>query len=397
MGSTETKEPMKILHTSDWHLGHLLYGADRGEEQAAMMDQMEAILQEERPDALIVSGDIFHTSQPSASIQTFFTESVMRLCAAVPGMTVVIIAGNHDSASRHEVTKVLWETQGVHMLGSVDKDHLEDLIVEVPGKGFVVAVPYLNERSIPDGFYQSLLDLAASRNGENLPVVMAAHLTVSGSDFTGHEDVREVTVGGIDGVDLATLGTGYDYLALGHIHRPQTLPGSDNRARYSGTPIAISFDEAYSHSVSVVEIAAHGDRPEIRTIEILNPCPLVTLPTKGFGPWEEVKALLERFPKDKPAYMRLNVEVDDYLPKSAQEDARALLKDTPVKFTYINTHRKGTAAGTRNGVTVAEFQAMSPLSVAEMYARDSGLAFEEDLKKLFREAEAQVEQEKRNN
>lgn len=362
-----------------------------------MMDQMEAILQEERPDALIVSGDIFHTSQPSASIQTFFTESVMRLRAAVPGMTVVIIAGNHDSASRHEVTKVLWETQGVHMLGSVDKDHLEDLIVEVPGKGFVVAVPYLNERSIPDGFYQSLLDLATSRNGENLPVVMAAHLTVSGSDFTGHEDVREVTVGGIDGVDLATLGTGYDYLALGHIHRPQTLPGSDNRARYSGTPIAISFDEAYSHSVSVVEIAAHGDRPEIRTIEILNPCPLVTLPTKGFGPWEEVKALLERFPKDKPAYMRLNVEVDDYLPKSAQEDARALLKDTPVKFTYINARRKGTAAGTRNGVTVAEFQAMSPLAVAEMYARDSGLAFEEDLKKLFREAEAQVEQEKRNN
>ena len=388
---------MKILHTSDWHLGHLLYGADRGEEQAAMMDQMEAILQEERPDALIVSGDIFHTSQPSASIQTFFTESVMRLRAAVPGMTVVIIAGNHDSASRHEVTKVLWETQGVHMLGSVDKDHLEDLIVEVPGKGFVVAVPYLNERSIPDGFYQSLLDLATSRNGENLPVVMAAHLTVSGSDFTGHEDVREVTVGGIDGVDLATLGTGYDYLALGHIHRPQTLPGSDNRARYSGTPIAISFDEAYSHSVSVVEIAAHGDRPEIRTIEIWNPCPLVTLPTKGFGKWNDVKALLEQFPKDKPAYMRLNVEVDDYLPKSAQEDARALLKDTPVKFTYINARRKGTAAGTRNGVTVAEFQAMSPLAVAEMYARDSGLAFEEDLKKLFREAEAQVEQEKRNN
>ena len=123
----------------------------------------------------------------------------------------------------------------------------------------------------------------------------------------------------------------------------------------------------------------------------------MTLPTKGFGKWDDVKALLEQFPKDKPAYMRLNVEVDDYLPKSAQEDAKALLKDTPVKFTYINARRKGAAAGARNGVTVAEFQAMSPQSVAEMYARDSGLAFEEDLKKLFREAEAQVEQEKRNN
>lgn len=362
-----------------------------------MIDQMEAILREENPDVLIVSGDIFHTSQPSASVQTFFTESVMRMHAAVPGMTIVIIAGNHDSASRHEVTKILWETQGVYMLGSVDKDHLEDLIVEVPGKGFVVAVPYLNERSIPDGFYQSLIDLAASRNGTNLPVVMAAHLTVSGSDFTGHEDVREVTVGGIDCVALSALGKGYDYLALGHIHRPQTLSGSDGRARYSGTPIAISFDEAYSHSVSVVEIASHGDRPTIRTIEILNPRPLVTLPAKGFAPWDEVMALLGQFPKDKPSYLRLNVEVDDYLPKSAEDDAKALLKDTPVKFTYINSRRKGTSTSTRKGVTVAEFQAMNPLTVAKMYAEDSGLTFGDELKDLFREAEAQVEQEKRNN
>lgn len=388
---------MKILHTSDWHLGHLLYGSDRGEEQAAMTEQLKGILQEEKPDTLIVSGDIFHTSQPSASIQTFFTESIMRFHAAVPEMTIIIIAGNHDSASRHEVTKVLWETQGVYMLGSVDKDHLEDLIVEVPGKGFVIAIPYINERSIPDGFYQSLLNLTASRNNENLPVVMAAHLTVSGSDFTGHEDIRDVTVGGIDSVDLATLGTGYDYLALGHIHRPQTLPGSDNRARYCGTPIAISFDEAFSHSVSIVEIASHGERPEIRTIDIRNPRPLVTLPTKGFGKWDDVMELLKQFPKDKPAYLRLNVEVEDYLPKSADADAKALLKDTPVKFTYINSHRRETASGTRKGVTVAEFQAMNPLTVAEMYAKDSGLSFEDELKDLFREAEAQVEQDKRNS
>ena len=389
---------MKILHTGDWHLGHTLYGFDRSEEQAALIDQLEEILREEAPDALVVSGDIFHTPQPSASIQTFFTESVMRLRAAAPDMTVVILAGNHDSASRHEVTKVLWETQGVHMLGSVDKDRLGDLIVEIPGKGFVAAVPYLNERSIPDGFYQSLLDAVASRNGANLPVVMAAHLTVTGSDFTGHEDVvRDVTVGGIDGVPLDSLGTGYDYLALGHIHRPQTLPGSDGRARYSGTPVAVSFDEAYPHSVSLVEIAAHGARPDIRPVEIRNPRPLVTLPARDFADWDTVKALLEAFPKDKPAYLRLNVAVDDFLPKSAEQEARALLKDTPVKFTYINSRRKVTASGPRKGVTVAQFQAMSPLSVAEMYAADSGLTFDDDLKKLFREAEAEVEQDNRHN
>ena len=362
-----------------------------------MIDQLAKILQEEKPDVLIVSGDIFHSYQPSTGIQTFFTESVMRLHDTVPGMPLVIIAGNHDSASKHEISKILWETQDVHMVGSVDKEHLEDLIVEIPGKGFVLAIPYQNDRNIPDGFYQSLLNLVAARNEANLPVVMAAHLTVKGSDFTGHEDVRDVTVGGIDGVDLASLGTGYDYLALGHIHRPQTVPGSNGRARYCGTPIAVSFDETYAHSVSIVEIPAHGETVDIHTVEIKNPRPLVTLPTKGFGRWEDVKALLEAFPKDDQAYIRLNVEVDDYLPKSALEDAKTILRDTPVKFTYINSRRKQAATGSQKSVTVSEFQAMNPLTVAEMFCRDRGIEFDEDLKKLFREAEAQVNSEERNN
>ena len=384
---------MKIIHTSDWHLGHILYGFDRNDEHKAMVDQLEEILTKETPDALLISGDIFHSSQPSAAVQTFFTEAIMRFHTSVPGMTIVIISGNHDSASKHEVSKILWETQNVHMMGSVDKNHLEDLIIEIPGKGWIIAIPYQSDRNIPDGFYQSLLDMVAERNENNLPVVMEAHLTVKGSDFTGHEDVRDVTVGGIDGVDLSVLGTGYDYAALGHIHHQQAIPGSDQRARYSGTPIAISFDEAYAHYVSVVEIATHNDPPVIRPIEIKNPRPLVTLPTKGFGKWDDVKAQLEAFPKDKPAYMRLNVEVDDYLPKSAQEEAKAILKDTPVKFTYINSRRKQVANGKQKNVTVAEFQAMDPLSVAEMYARDKGVEFNDELKKLFHDAESEVKSE----
>lgn len=384
---------MKILHTSDWHLGHTLYGFDRTEEQEAMIDQLEEILKEEKPDALIISGDVFHTSQPSAAVQTFFTKSIMRFHSAVPGMTVVIISGNHDSASKHEVSKILWETQDVYMVGSVDKEHLENLIVKIPGKGWIVAIPYQSDRNIPDGFYQAVLDLVVECNEENLPVVMAAHLTVKGSDYTGHEDIHDVTVGGIDGVDLDVLGTGYDYAALGHIHRPQTIPGSNKRARYCGTPIAISFDETYAHSVSVVIIAAHSDTPEIDTIEIKNPRPLVTLPSKGFGKWDDVKGLLEAFPKDQPAYMRLNVEVDDYLPKSAQEEAKAILKDTPIKFTYINSRRKKDDDSNQKSVTVAEFQAMDPLSVAEMYARDKGIEFTDELKQMFRDAESQVKSE----
>ena len=142
---------MRIIHTSDWHLGHVLYGYDRSREQRDMLVRIEEIVGKEKPDALVVSGDVYHTGQPSAAVQKMFTEAVMRLHEACPEMEIVITAGNHDSASKHEVSRILWETQKVNMIGSVDKDNPDKLIVEVAGKGFIVAIPYVNERSMPEG------------------------------------------------------------------------------------------------------------------------------------------------------------------------------------------------------------------------------------------------------
>lgn len=387
---------MKILHTSDWHLGHTLYGKDRSEEQAAMLAKMEDIVRDEPPDALVVSGDIYHTGQPSAAVQTLFTEAVMRIHAACPGMEIVITAGNHDSASKHEISRVLWETQHVHMIGFLDKENSESHIVEVPGKGYIVAVPYINERSLPEGFYQELLDAVAERNTAGLPVVLSAHLTVSGSDFRGHEDVRDFTVGGIDSIEITELGTGYDYAALGHIHRAQTLSGSDGRVRYSGTPLPVSFDETYPHSISVVEIDSHGSVPVIREVEIKNPRPLVNLPMDGFGSWDEVKALVKDFPKGNPAYIRLNVEVDDYLPPDAKMEVETILSGGEARLAVINTRRKASAAAGRKSVTVSEFRSMEPLEVAKLFARDSGIEFTQEMETLFKEVEALVREDERN-
>ena len=211
---------MRIIHTSDWHLGHVLYGYDRSREQRDMLVRIEEIVGKEKPDALVVSGDVYHTGQPSAAVQKMFTEAVMRLHEACPEMEIVITAGNHDSASKHEVSRILWETQKVNMIGSVDKDNPDKLIVEVAGKGFIAAIPYVNERSMPEGFCKSLLDKVAERNTGNLPVVISAHTTVAGCNYTGHEDIRELSVGGIDSVGLEEFGEGYDYIALGHIHKP---------------------------------------------------------------------------------------------------------------------------------------------------------------------------------
>lgn len=400
---------MKILHTSDWHLGHNLYGYDRAEEQGAMIQQIIDIVKREKPDAFLLSGDVYHTSQPSAAVQTMFTNAIVRIHDAQPDMTIVITAGNHDSGTKHEIFRTPWQALKVFSIGNIDKEHPENHIIEVPGKGYLIAIPYCYERSIPDGFFQDLLNKVEERNAKKLPVVMMAHTTVKGCDFKGHDNATEYTVGGIDSLDISDLGEGYDYLALGHIHHEQWVRGGHHRIRYSGSPLAVSFDESYEHSVSIVTIVHHreetgqekngvqdedanqkkeghlDDDVKLETIAIENPRPLVSLPSEGAVSWEEAKKLLEDFPADIPAYIRLNVEIEDFLPPAANQEAQTLTKDKACRFCLINTQRKQKAKGEQKAMTVQEFQSESPIDIARRYAEDSGIEFDEDMAAMFKE------------
>ena len=387
---------MKIIHTSDWHLGQNLYGYDRTQEQSLALQQIEDLVRQETPDALVVSGDIYDTAQPSSAVQTLFTGAVMRMHLASPRTAIIITAGNHDSGSKHEISRVLWETQNVHMIGTINKEDTLEQIIELPGTGFIIAVPYSSERHIPEGFWQGLLDEVESRNEAGLPVVLSAHLTVSGCDFQGHENARDFSVGGIDALELEDLGTGYDYVALGHIHRAQTIEGSGGRVRYSGTPVPVSFDENYAHTVSVVEIVSHGAVPVIREVPIANPCPLVTLPSDHFAPWDEVRGLLLEYPKDNPSYVRLNVEVEDTLPPDAIAEAKKILLEGEGRYCLMNARRKKTEAAEKTSLSVTEFRAMEPVAVARLYAQESGRVFDEDLEALFREVVSEVRENERN-
>ena len=386
---------MKIIHTSDWHLGQNLYGYDRTQEQSGALRQIEELVLQEAPDALVVSGDIYDSPQPSSAVQTLFTEAIMRIHRASPQTAIVITAGNHDSGAKHEISRVLWETQNVHMIGTINKEDTLEQIIKLPGKGFIIAVPYSSERHIPEGFWQTLLDEVEAQNEGGLPVVLMAHLTVSGCDFMGHDNVRDISVGGIDAVELEELGVGYDYVALGHIHRAQTIEGSGGRVRYSGTPVPVSFDENYPHTVSVVEIASHGAAPAIREVSITNPYPLVTLPSEGYAPWDEVKRLLTEYPKDNPSYVRLNVEVEDVLPPDAIPEARKILSDGEGRFCLVNARRKRIESAEKTALSVTEFRAMDPVAVARLYAEESGRVFDEDLEAIFNEVVREVREDER--
>ncbi len=386
---------MKIFHTSDWHLGHTLYNYDRTVEQMAMLLQMVNIVKEQKPDVFLLCGDVYHTPQPSTAVQTMFTNALVDIHDANPDMTIVITAGNHDSGTKHDIFRTPWKSLKVYTIGSIDANLKEDMIIEVPGKGYVIAVPYVNERNMPKRLFQELIDIVEEKNTDNLPVVMTAHTTVRGCDFAGHENASEYAVGGIDSYDLDEMGKGYDYLALGHIHHGQFIHSGKRNVRYCGTPIPVSFDENYKHSVSIVEIDCHGEKPTVKEIEINPYRPLVTLPTEGVATWEDAKELLENYPDDIEAYIRLNVEVDDFLPVEANAEAHMICEDKKCRFCVINSRRLKKDRREAKVMSVQEFKTEEPIGIAERYAEDLGIEFDNDMKELFNETLAALKDEER--
>lgn len=397
----------KFIHTSDWHLGQNFYGYDRSEEQRAFLNKLTSIVRKHKPDALLVSGDIYHTAAPSNATVAMYVQSMLEIHHACPSMKIIIIAGNHDSASRLDSDSSLWQLAGVSVLGGIARKEngLADLdhhIIKVGDKGIVAAVPFAYPSSFPQvttealpadqrqqAYFQALLDRANRANiHQGLPVVLMAHLAVSGSDFTGHDNIAMM-----ERVNVEVLGQGYDYAALGHIHRPQQVT---DRARYCGTPLAVSFDEQCEHSVSIVEIDEHGSMPRIETKRIKNIKPLHTIPPQEPVPFEDALQLLQQLDPEEPAYIRLNVSVDRYLPHGAQERTAMALADKACRFCEIKKTLTQAVTQQASQMTVEEFNTKAPIDIANQYFKDKlGEEMSEEQKKMFNYIYQLVKEENR--
>lgn len=384
---------MLILHTSDWHLGHELYGNDRSTEFVAMLHQIRNIVREHKPDALIIAGDIFDTAFPSSSVQTLFSNAIVEIHAASPSTAIIMTSGNHDSASRHEIFRIPWRALNVYALGRLNTDNPDEHIITLPGKGHVIAVPYVNDRMMPDGFYQRLIDQVAD---DGLPIVMTAHTTVCGANFDGHRLTVENEidcVGNINARSIDEMGSGFDYLALGHIHKAQFIHGAGHhRARYSGSPLSVSFDEPIEHSVSLVDIAERGATPEVTVIPLKRVRSLVTLPADGsFLPWDEVLAMLADHRPDGEEYIRLNVLIDKPLPENRHQLLREATDNKPCVVCRINAKRSAVSGGTQSTKrTLQEFQQESPLTIAREYAAYIGSPLSDSMLSLLNDVYNQV-------
>ena len=385
---------MRILHTSDWHLGHEMYNYRRQDEFEDFFRQLTDVVTREQPDALLVSGDVYHSSVPTVAVQTQYVEAMLALHEACPSMEIIVTAGNHDSASRLEIDKLLWGHFHVHVVGGLARcDEGVDYdrhIFRIADKGIVAAVPHVFRQNFPSAgqpdedrqtaFFNGLLDRVAQVNTDGLPVVLMAHLAVAAS-LDGHEPY---IVGGMDYALLTTLGRGYDYAALGHLHRPHQVSDDKTAVRYSGSPLAITFNEEYEHSVTIAEVS-HGEEPSLRIIPVIPMRPVKTVPATAV-PLDEALDILAGLPDDDMAYIRLNVSSADGLPPDCNERALNAAKGKKCRFCTFQLvdERQPGDRHQLEDVSPEQLREMDPMEVTRKYLEGKGIP-PEDYMEMMKE------------
>ena len=272
---------MRILHTADWHIGHRLYERNRVAEHRQFLEWLLETIKEHEIDVLLVSGDVFDTALPASEVTNLYYQFLFRLYHETSAHAV-ITAGNHDSPRRLAAPREFLKMGRVHVVGSIGSDldeHILDfdkcIITLEVGTEFlsVAAIPYLAESEIlphvsfeveiekavryREAIKQLYRQCVAQMPAKSQKVLMG-HLVVQGG--VASESERPILIGGALPVRAGDLPIGVDYVALGHLHRPQKIRGADYPIRYSGSPLPMTFQEStYDKKVCVLDFARSGD------------------------------------------------------------------------------------------------------------------------------------------
>lgn len=329
---------LTLLHTSDWHLGRRLYGKPRYDEFKQFLDWQLQTLREQKVDVLLIAGDIFDTTAPSNQAQNLYYDFLSQVCHT-DCRHVIIVAGNHDSASFLEAPKQLLKAFNIHIIGSMT-DTPTDEVITLSDKSeqpelIVMAVPYLRdrdvrtvghgerledkERKLTQGIkahYAQIADIAIAQQAQlhakykrSIPIVATGHLfTVGGQTMEG-DGVRDLYVGSLGSIGAEIFHPQIDYVALGHLHIPQAVGGQPH-IRYAGSPIAMGFGESRQQKqVHLLRFDADPDllSQPLQTLTIQKK-PLVSAPT----PVKKRKSV---------SHASMDLFADEALPESSMLEA----------------------------------------------------------------------------
>nr|WP_320131415.1 exonuclease subunit SbcD [uncultured Holophaga sp.] len=384
---------MRILHTSDWHLGATLEELSREPDHRAFLDWLRETLISEAVDVLIIAGDIFDTASPSAEAQGLYYRFLHSL-AGTPLRQVVVVGGNHDSAARLDAPRELLGAFGIHVVGGLDGDAERCLCPVLRPDGsaeaVIAAVPFLNEwrlgfRPSEEGdqrealgapfraFYAHLADRASER-WPGVPLVATGHLAVAGS--TKDDAPQEIhLIGTLGGLPTGIFDPRFAYVALGHIHRAYAVGGT--QAWYAGSPIALNAKEGRRpRTVNRVDLQA-GAPPVVQILEI--PC---TRLVKEFrGSLETVKTALRGLAWAGPLapMIKVDLEVETYQ-VGLEEEVRAFvasLDPRPLLMGITQSQLHRTADQVPSEAPPPRLADLGPREVFRLLCESRGESYEE--------------------
>ncbi len=349
---------MRVLHTSDWHIGRTLYGRKRYEEFEAFLTWLATTIQQNEIDALLVAGDVFDTSAPSNRAQELYYRFLCRV-AASSCRHIVVVAGNHDSPSFLNAPKELLKALDVHVVGSSTASPEDEVLVlrnerDAP-ELIVCAVPYLRDRDIRvaeagesvedkerkliEGIrthYAAVAALAEQKReelGVDIPIVGTGHLFTAGGQTVDGDGVRELYVGSLAHVTAGIFPACFNYLALGHLHVPQKVNGSET-IRYSGSPLPMGFGEAKQQK-SVCQVEFHSTAASVQLIDV----PIFQKLERVKGDWEGISnRIIELSATDSQGWLEVIYDGTEVI-GDLRERLEAAISGTQMEILRIKNNR----------------------------------------------------------
>lgn len=402
---------MRLLHTSDWHLGQSFHNYDRTYEHQCFFDWLVDRLETDQVDVLLVSGDVYDNANPSAAAQKQLYRFLQNARQRVPHLNVVMIAGNHDSPGRLEAPSPLlslFDTTVVGQVprkvdGEIDLDRLVTPLRNRAGEigAWCLVVPFLRPGDVPrieeagdpylDGIaalYRQTFEHALARREPGQAIIALGHCHMADGKVSENSE-RRIVIGGAESLQAGIFDPRIAYIALGHLHLAQTVGGLET-IRYSGSPLPMSFSEiAYPHQV--VRFDLDGETAaRIEPVRIPRFVELRRIPEKH-APLDEVLSALEAlgdgdWPEEQRPYLEIRVLLDAPEP-GLRSRLEAALDNKPVRLARIDsTYARSARAAESEILSAEELHRLQPEDIFQgLYRSRFDADAPEDLRRAFHE------------